>query len=520
MHTYNVFLGALSVWRDDIVLVGVQPTDQAGATVRIERLEIADEPTGAAELQIEYLGSTAGVNRAGRPVEITALVRNLGGETAQDLVATLVAPRGVTIADGAQQRLERLSCFLPKTLRWRIVVPQPEPVDLALRVEAAGIEPAHCFVTVPFTPRPEIPPAEYIPPPLPVKAKVDVGVFYFPGWGSASRWQPILDFPKRKPVLGWYDEANPECADWQIKWAVEHGVTFFMVDWYWVRGQRHLEHWLHEAYQKARFRSHLKWAVMWANHNPPNTHSLEDWRNVTQYWIEQYFKMPEYYRIDGRPAVFIWSPGNVRNDVGGGEQAAKLYALSQQMARDAGLPGIYFAAMSSHESATACQQLKAEGYEAFTSYHGFQLAESRAGSKYFTFDKVVDTATEVWQQADEHASGLEYFPIVDTGWASEPWHRSEARVIAGRTPELFGRMCRSAAEYAQQHGKKIVAVGPWNEWGEGSYIEPYAEYGFGDLDQMREAFCAGRLAAQPDPVGHRARAVRFPATAAHDEMDV
>jgi hypothetical protein len=28
-----------------------------------------------------------------------------------------------------------------------------------------------------------------------------------------------------------------------------------------------------------------------------------------------------------------------------------------------------------------------------------------------------------------------------------------------------------------------------NEWGEGSYIEPYAEYGFQDLDQLREAFC-------------------------------
>jgi hypothetical protein len=28
-----------------------------------------------------------------------------------------------------------------------------------------------------------------------------------------------------------------------------------------------------------------------------------------------------------------------------------------------------------------------------------------------------------------------------------------------------------------------------NEWGEGSYIEPYAEFGFQDLDQVRAAFC-------------------------------
>ncbi len=316
-----------------------------------------------------------------------------------------------------------------------------------------------------------------------------MGVFYFPGWYSAARWAPIRDFPMRKPVLGWYDEANPECADWQIKWAVEHGATFFMVDWYWSAGHRQLEHWLNDAYGKARWRKYLKWAVMWANHNRPGTHSVEDWRAVTQFWIDHYFGMDEYYRIDGRPAVFIWAPQGVRRDLGGSQQAAKLYAMSQQMARKAGYQGIYFVAMSSHQGPDDCRQLKAEGYEAFTSYHGFQLAEQKLGTKYFPFSAVVDTAEEVWQNADQRSSGLEYFPIVDTGWSSEPWHGAKARVIRGRTPELFGQLCRKARDYAQRTGKRIVAVGPCNEWGEGSYIEPYAEYGFGDLDAMREAFC-------------------------------
>lgn len=488
MRTYNVFLGSLSVWRDDLVLVGLQPTDEAGGRVRIRSIEIADQPQGAPDLEVEFLGSTAGVNRVGRPVEISALVRNQGGQAAEKIVAALRVPEGVRVLPGGGQA-ERISPWLPQTLSWQIEASQPGPATIRLDLSAEGVPPLTSDASIDFTLPPQIPATDYIPPPQPVRANVDLGVFYFPGWGSRTRWQPILDFPKRKPVLGWYDEANPECADWQIKWAVEHGVKFFLVDWYWVRGQRHLEHWLHDAYPHARFRSQLQWCVMWANHNPPNTHSREDWRNVTQYWIDHYFKMPEYYRIDGRPAVFLWAPRNIRQDVGGSEQAAELYAMSQQMAREAGLPGIYFAAMSSHESAAACDELKAEGYEGFTSYHGFQLAERRAGSKYFGFDKVVETAGEVWQAADARASGLEYFPIVDTGWASEPWHRSEARVISGRTPELFGQLCRQAADYAAQHGKRIVAIGPWNEWGEGSYIEPYAEYGFGDLNRMREAFC-------------------------------
>jgi len=145
-------------------------------------------------------------------------------------------------------------------------------------------------------------------------------------------------------------------------------------------------------------------------------------------------------------------------------------------------------AMSSHESEGAARQLKSEGYEAFTSYHAFQLAAQRAGTRRFPYADVVQTSPEVWQQADERASGLLYMPIVDTGWSSEPWHKSNALVISDRTPELFGKLCQAAKAYADQTGKKIIAVGPCNEWGEGSYIEPYAEYGFQDLDQLRAAF--------------------------------
>jgi hypothetical protein len=187
--------------------------------------------------------------------------------------------------------------------------------------------------------------------------------------------------------------------------------------------------------------------------------------------------------------VFLWAPAGIRHDVQGSEQAGRLYSLSQQMAREAGLPGIYFVAMSSHESEAACRQLKTEGYEAFMSYHGFQLAAQRAGSKRFPFADVVETSPQVWREADERAAGLLYLPIVDTGWASEPWHGTKSLVISDRTPEGFGELCRAARAYADRTQKKIIAVGPCNEWGEGSYIEPYAEYGFADLDQLRAAFC-------------------------------
>jgi hypothetical protein len=146
--------------------------------------------------------------------------------------------------------------------------------------------------------------------------------------------------------------------------------------------------------------------------------------------------------------------------------------------------------MSSHDNPDRTKQLISEGYEAATTYHGFQLAHQRAKSDRFPYSALLETCPELWREAEKSAQGLLYLPIVDTGWDARPWHGDKSVVMYGRTPELFGKLCRLAREYADRTGKKIIALGPVNEWGEGSYIEPYAEYGFQDLDQVREAFCA------------------------------
>ncbi|MBT3292284.1 MAG: hypothetical protein HN380_33490, partial [Victivallales bacterium] len=202
-----------------------------------------------------------------------------------------------------------------------------------------------------------------------------IGSYYYPGFGHERQWRQLeRSAPWAKPTLGYYDEGNPECVDWQIKWAVEHGVGFFLIDWYWVAGKTHHMHYI-DALRKARFRRYMKWAVMWANHNPPNTHSEEDWRNVTQFWIDEYFSMPEYLRVDGKPLVALWSPSNIRRDMGGSDGARALLDISQAMARDAGLPGIHFVAMNNNGTP---EQLAGEGYQAWTSYHWWHRCRDEA----------------------------------------------------------------------------------------------------------------------------------------------
>jgi hypothetical protein len=76
-----------------------------------------------------------------------------------------------------------------------------------------------------------------------------------PEWDMVAQTRPEI-----KPLLGWYDEGCPEVIDWQIKWAVEHGITSFCVDWYWNRGRRRLEHWV-KGYYKAQMWSETEFIM-------------------------------------------------------------------------------------------------------------------------------------------------------------------------------------------------------------------------------------------------------------------
>jgi len=230
-------------------------------------------------------------------------------------------------------------------------------------------------------------------------------------------------------------------------------------------------------------------AIMWANHNPPNTHSVEDWRAVTQHWIDHYFSLNSYYQIDGKPAIFIWDPQNIRRDVGGTQVVRGMFEESQAMAQRAGYAGVTFVAMGYDFSSSQIEALLEQGYSGITTYHEWGTQQPHVlPLKQGRFEVVIETSPQAWMDKDRAAGPLTYYPVVDTGWDSRPWHGEEAFVILGRTPDLFERLLRNAKAFCEQRGKTILVLGPVNEWGEGSYIEPCTEFGFDMLERVRKVF--------------------------------
>jgi hypothetical protein len=64
-------------------------------------------------------------------------------------------------------------------------------------------------------------------------------------------------------------------------------------------------------------------------------------------------------------------------------------------------------------------------------------------------------------------------------------------VIQGNSPERFGKALRSAKEFLDSEKgpkPKLLTINSWNEWTEGSYLEPDTENKYAYLNKIHEVF--------------------------------
>lgn len=487
MHTYNIEACADALWRGEILALGLEPVESPGVSVRVESLSIGDAPAGPLELEVVSCGLEDVINRAGEECLLTAEVANVGGETARDVSARLLLPEGVRATEGDTREVSAVEFGFPVHAEWRVRAGEPLAAEAAVEVLVGGKVVATRKVPLEFTQKLLTPPEGHVPQPVAVPTSYRVGAYYFPGWESRTKWSPIERYPERKPILGWYDESLPEIADWQIKWAVEHGISFFVVDWYWSQGARSLEHWLHNAYAKSRYREQLQFCLLWANHNAEGTSSLEDCLAVTQYWIDNYFQRPEYVRVDGKPVMVIFTTYRLRQDMGS-EAVREAFEAMDALCQKNGIPGIYMVACAG-SSKSEIELLRDEGYDALSGYNYAGLNAN--GKRAAPYETLIDGYKDLWNEAAD-LDILPEIPVLSGGWDSRPWHGPSALARTGRTPELFERHCRDAkafvdARVADPYARMCI-VEAWNEWGEGSYIGPHREFGFGYLDAIRRVF--------------------------------
>lgn len=330
-----------------------------------------------------------------------------------------------------------------------------------------------------------------------VASGYEIGVYYYPGWYTRydgvrpiTQWDKIRQFPERMPLIGWYPEGSVQVMEGQIAQMHEYGLSFVAFDWYYRPGRKiQLDHAI-SAFINSNNKGLMKFSVLWANHDKMPT-SLGDWDQMVQYWIDNYFEDPQYYRIENKPVVFVFSADQLETDARKfSSSAAILLSRAQAAAHAAGLPGIYFIGCVSGSAPLVSRFAAGSGYSAFSAYNYHAAPDSRIQSH--SYAELVSDYEVHWQKFAE-AQKLPIVLPLTAGWDHRPLGPSGDPLhdLSRGTPEQFLSHLMRAKSFLDSHkhlthGAAVICC--WNEYGEGSYIEPAFGTGYTYLEKIRSVF--------------------------------
>ena len=369
------------------------------------------------------------------------------------------------------------------------------------------------------------------------KQTIDVGAYIWPAYSGKEvrnhifwpagegEWETVRradakfeghTWP-RKPLLGYQDEADPKVMEEQIELAVSHGVNVFIYDWYWYDGRAFQEQCLNDGFLGASNCNKMKFYLMWSNHDAncvwdrrlsstPSVNNVvwrgavseETFREIGLRWIDKYFGLENYYRIDGKPVLAIYELKNLISGLGGIENTVRMMEWLDGEARARGLGGVHYqlihwgargkiknlSGVDAGSTISHDEMLLQLPFDSSTNYQYAHMVNIDR-----TYPEVQADAEAEWKRMSELSDKL-YCPHVSLGWDNNPRYATEfrPRIMRETTPENIEAAMKAAKEFAIRTGAPLVTVNSWNEWTESSYLLPDDLNGYAYLEAIKHVF--------------------------------
>lgn len=348
----------------------------------------------------------------------------------------------------------------------------------------------------------------------------------FTEWTNVTKAKPMFPGHKQPQLpadLGFYDLRLPQVRQAQADMAREAGIEGFCYwNYYFGHGKKVLDLPLREVLERGE--PDFPFCVGWANHDWSNktwqksSHYTKDIvflkqeylgeEDYTAYFYEllPYFMDKRYIRVENKPLFYIFDPESLPDpDV--------FISCWQRLAKANGMDGVYIIARADPidhirvgkkkkllaEAAARYQALMDQGYNGLNSY-SFRRAELIAGGMHMKVIRgVKKLLTGYALNRYDYAKLMDnYFmpedrlpyvyPTITPRKDKTPRGGRNALVYSHSTPEKFRKYMKMAIDCVKDRDRehRIIILDSWNEWGEGSFMEPDLEFGHAYLDVLRE----------------------------------
>ena len=289
---------------------------------------------------------------------------------------------------------------------------------------------------------------------------------------------------------GYYDLRVPEVMEEQAKLAREYGIHGFNYYFYWFDGKTLMERPL--EMMLANKKVDMPFCLTWANENwtrrwdgqendilIAQKHSHEDSLKFIRH-IMKYFRDRRYICIEGKPVLIVYRASIITD-------MAETTKIWQEEVIKNGFTGLYLIAAQTF----GIRSPKPYGFDASLEFPPHTIVSSNITNRLdidnksfvgniYSYDEVVENA--IVSKEPEY----KLFRTAMLSWDNTARKQNNGHIFHDfsllRYKQWLSFVCNKTYHSKKySNDEKIVFVNAWNEWAEGTHLEPDQKFGYGYL---------------------------------------
>lgn len=319
----------------------------------------------------------------------------------------------------------------------------------------------------------------------------------FTEWTNVRKAMPLFDghYQQRKPTeLGYYNLIeDKDVQKKQIELAKKYDIYGFCYYYYWFNGKKLLEKPLNKVLNNKDL--DLPFCICWANENwTRRWDGLENEILIEQYHendsderlicdIIPILEDDRYIKVNGAPLLVIYKINllnNPRESITIWRKTCKKYGIDKLHVAIVKHPEVY---NPSYYGADSMVEFPPHGMNCKNITDKVSNLKKKFEGSIYDYQMLANS------QYNFKKEDYTIFKGCMLQWDNTPRRMNSASIFHNFTIEAYKIWLLCSAQYVklfQNKDEQIIFINAWNEWAEGTYLEPDEKYGFEYLEATKE----------------------------------
>ena len=284
-----------------------------------------------------------------------------------------------------------------------------------------------------------------------------------PAWGNVDTNKHEISSIARFPVKGAYSSHDPAVIEWQIDQAKAVGITGFVVSWW---GRTDWDKWHDESLAmllECAERKGFKISIYWERAPGDGQDQINEAIDDISYVLNKYGKSKAFLKVDDKPVIFAYNRVTLFS-----VPVPSWPAIIRGIRKRAG-DFIFFGDVGDDQ--------QSPGAYLFDGLHSYGVNLPDDLGKHLTTDKLGELQAFLANYYSQSVRIARRHDRISCLTVSPGFDARKAYKLDTQTDRLNGRTYQTYWDEAIKAKPDWVIITSWNEWTEGTEIEPSLEWG-------------------------------------------